>query len=174
MLQIRRNIFETNSSSVHSMAIPKHISGELPKHLSFHLGEWGWESGELDGLEARSYLYTAICQQCDPDIKEEYLDRIKSWLDEWGIKYHFDKPRYSRNDVWNYLENGDIAHGDLVPFIEGVLKDKDSFKRFLLGGVVYTGNDNDCYNDDDMCWIGDEPNHPKRDNENYEYYFKGN
>ena len=57
MRQIRKGTFETNSSSTHSLAIPKD-SVKYPKSISFHLGEFGWGWEEEDPAD---YLYTAIC-----------------------------------------------------------------------------------------------------------------
>lgn len=40
MKTIRSNVFETNSSSTHSIAIPKNCSET--NYISFHIGEFGW------------------------------------------------------------------------------------------------------------------------------------
>ena len=54
--QIRSGVFETNSSSIHSIAIPR--SCKAVDSVSFSIGEFGWEWDEAD---AANYLYTAIC-----------------------------------------------------------------------------------------------------------------
>lgn len=43
--QIRRCVFETNSSSTHAICIAKD-GYELKDHIDFHTGEYGWECEE--------------------------------------------------------------------------------------------------------------------------------
>ena len=59
--QIRSSVFETNSSSTHSIAISKaHVVAG--KYISFRIGEFGWENGCADTAD---YLYTAILERDD-------------------------------------------------------------------------------------------------------------
>ena len=55
MKTIRSNVFETNSSSTHSIAIPKNC--EATNFISFHVGDFGWGWEEVDPAD---YFYTAI------------------------------------------------------------------------------------------------------------------
>ena len=74
MKQIRKNVFETNSSSTHSICISK-APATIGKHISFHTGRYGWKYGCVD---TPSYLYTAIlCQE----EKDELLSKLKNILD---------------------------------------------------------------------------------------------
>lgn len=69
-------MFETNSSSVHSICISKKPVGDVKgKKISFYLGEYGWENSTVDTPD---YLYTAIMCQ---NNSEELLDKLKSILD---------------------------------------------------------------------------------------------
>jgi hypothetical protein len=43
MKQIRKGVFETNSSSTHSICIAKDDGLTIPKSLHFDFGEFGWE-----------------------------------------------------------------------------------------------------------------------------------
>ena len=47
--QIRRGVFETNSSSTHAICIAKG-DYNLSKHIDFTIGEFGWENNEYDDL----------------------------------------------------------------------------------------------------------------------------
>lgn len=180
MRQVRNNIFESNSSSVHSIAISKEpVDIQSNKTIWFDVDEFGWS---FDCAEPSDYLYTAIWYQyydyCD-DKSEFYerIDRLKSVLDKHNIDYHFKDPEKC---------DGYIDHCyELTDFIDTILDDEDMLLRFLFNpkSGVYTGNDNDgCY--DDMCWAADDttwddnsereiPN-PNHDKTNFEYFFKGN
>ena len=181
MKQIRRNVFETNSSSTHSICISKApvIVGE---YVLFGIGEYGWENDCVDIVD---YLYTAILEQTDRD---ELLTKLKNILDNHNIKYKFKTPKYWTASSGNkYLDNGSIDHaGGTREFIDAVLSDDDMLMRCLFGDrCVYTGNDNqDCHPSgcniaDEIIWEYDDgkyiekPN-PYHDPEHYNYFYKGN
>ena len=48
MKQIRNGVFETNSSSIHSIAISKEPVINFLDTIHFRLGEFGWEFDEVD------------------------------------------------------------------------------------------------------------------------------
>lgn len=167
MIKIRKNVFETNSSSTHSICISKGSRIADGSKVTFVAGEFGWEDAVVDPAD---YLYTAIINSGN---REENLERLTDIL-------------YKHNITCRFVENGSsyIDHREeLHPFLEDVLSDEDRLLRFLSkDSVVYTGNDNsnEC---DDMCYSAkgtiytDDwetvPN-PNHDENKYEYYFKGN
>ena len=58
MKQIRKGVFETNSSSTHSICIAKDAELTIPQSLHFSFGEFGWECDTLYSVsEKASYLY---------------------------------------------------------------------------------------------------------------------
>lgn len=138
MRQIRNNVFETNSSSMHSIAISKEPVINLPDTIYFRLGEFGWE---FDKVDSGDYLYTAIMTIYDKKDRDNKLNELKSVLDSRGIKYEFETPKFD-SDGW--LDNGYIDHSDeLSTFIDAVLSDEDMLMRLLFGNsCVFTGNDN--------------------------------
>ena len=72
MINIRKSLFETNSSSTHAICIAKSNDDlDIPKTLVFEPNYFGWEEGILYTTEERaSYLYTAIlCKYLDYDNK---------------------------------------------------------------------------------------------------------
>ena len=175
MKQIRRNVFETNSSSTHSICISKKPVSARGKSISFHIGEYGWEGGYAN---TANYLYTAILCM---DDHAELLEKLKAALDRYEITYHFEEPEFYDS---GWLKNGHIDHSDETrDFVEAVLADDDMLIRYLFGSsYVCTGNDNGC-DYDDMCyaaydtiWDDDYKNipNPNHDSENYDYFFKGN
>lgn len=180
MKQIRRGVFETNSSSTHSICISK-APVTAGKYISFGIGEYGWEN---DCVDTTDYLYTAILEQPDRD---ELLERLKNILDDNHIVYEFEEPKYWISDNGDkYLEEGYIDHScETREFINAVLSDTDMLMRCLFGNsYVYTGNDNSssynnrCYSAYETIW--DEDDYQKKisnhnhDPANYDYFFKGN
>lgn len=180
MIQIRSSVFETNSSSTHSIAIPKApvVAG---KYISFGIGEFGWENGIADTAD---YLYTAILEQRN---HSELLNKLKEILDKHSIEYKFEEPRYEKSVYgdYEYLAYGYIDHGyELGEFLDAVLNNEDLLMRYLFGNsTVYTGNDNQdcdpsgCNIADEYCWDWDgkhEYLNPYHDSVNYEYFYKGN
>lgn len=172
MIQIRKGVFETNSSSTHSICISKWPAA-WPKKIVFTLGEYGWPFDHV--CDTASYLYTGICDLYEDGT--EYLERLKAILEKNGVEYEFENPEDSG---WWYLDHG----CELVPLIEELLNNEDMLCRFLCGdSCVYTGNDNSG-DESCMCWAAEEvvwdegreeyvPN-PNHNEDRYEYFFKGN
>lgn len=169
MRQIRFSVFETNSSSVHSLCISKKPWVPPKKRVEFYLGDYEWGFGSANPV---SYLYTAIVDN------PEALDRLKEILDKHGIKYHFQMK--DSDDLWLGIDHGEEAEW----IAERILEDEDQTLRFLFSpeSIVYTGNDNS--ESDGRCYAGDPefydcdkgeyiPN-PHHDSEHFEYYMKGN
>ena len=170
-ITIRNGVFETNSSSTHSIAVSKKKVTNFPESIEFYQGEYGWEH---DRYSLPSYLYTAICES---NKKDEYIDKLKKVLDKHNIKYSFD-------DSWQ----GYIDHEyELSDFLEAIFSDEDLLLRVLFGdSVVYTGNDNVGYSEYDYerCLVarkevydsdkGEYITNPYHDEQNYDYFYKGN
>ena len=138
MIQIRKGVFETNSSSTHSIAIPR--SSGVPSYISFYTGEFGWAFEEVD---AANYFYTAIYEVSETMAEvEERIEKLKSILDSHSIEYKFNDPRCEEHN--GYLSfDGYIDHGyELRHFVDELLDDGDKLVRLLDGGLVFTGNDN--------------------------------
>lgn len=181
MIQVRSSVFETNSSSTHSICIPKKTN-KTDTFIEFKIGEYGWENKKV--IDTPSYLYTSILDAYDEEAIDDKLDKLKSIINEYSIGYSFEKPK--RNDDWGYLENGYVDHAyETREFIDAILSDEDMLLRYLFDGVVYTGNDNtECVPDGcdicDPCMWGyedgkwfEKPN-PYHDPENFDYFYKGN
>lgn len=193
MKQIRRNVFETNSSSTHSIAIPKKC--EAPSRISFYTGDFGWSFDEVD---ATNYFYTAIYETSNSEIEVlEKIRKLKNILESHNIEYNFTNPRSHtwRSDYDNKeylsLDDGYIDHGyELKDFVDELLNDEDKLLRFLGGGLVFTGNDNSnteerCFIErneeylDDYDWGTKQRFKVKNpyymsDHEDYDWYYKGN
>lgn len=189
--QIRSNVFETNSSSTHSIAIPKKC--ETPSNISFYTGDFGWSFEEVDAVD---YFYTAIYETSATETEVlEKIQKLKSILESHDIEYHFAKPNsytwHSDYDDKEYfsLDDGYIDHGyELKDFVDELLNDEDKLLRFLGGGLVFTGNDNSDNNgfisrDEEFIehynWRTNTTTKHKNEyymsnHADYEWYYKGN
>lgn len=131
MITVRYNLFETNSSSVHALVIPKDQQVLIPKHVKLRSGEYGWEAAEYG--DTLSYLYTA----CKYERSSE-LPKLLKFLKSLGIEVEEEREDTHR---WAYVD-----HGDQIPF-EELFGNEELLTRFLFGTQSYikTGNDNeDC------------------------------
>ncbi len=170
--QIRQGVFETNSSSTHSICIAKNAHLEIPKELHFEFGEFGWECNTLNSLQEKaSYLYTGLIAE----NRKEDSDRIIEMLKSKGIDVTVEEPVYedrsykdSEGKLVEYTSGVNIGYidhsDDLKDFHEAICSDDDKVMNFLFSPLsfIITGNDND---DEDVSFKVD-----------YEYdeYYKGN
>lgn len=148
--QIRRSVYETNSSSTHAICIAKD-GYELKDHIDFHTGEYGWECEEYGDLDNKaSYLITAILLM-DKEYADEKLTRLKDILDEYEItytipelnvkSYEYGKGKHYYYDIgYDYIDHA----GELMSWLDDLLSNPDKFFRYLFGdSFIITGNDND-------------------------------
>ena len=185
-IQIRRGVFETNSSSVHTLTITKNPNNlKFPKKLIFDSGDYGWEHACLTTPEEKaSYLWEGIISVF-PDYENKNLTEynkaiasITKILKSVGVKaiFKYNNPKYKESEWGNYYEfcdkddnvdDGYIDHSsELCTFLYDVCFDKNKLLGFLFSENSYieTGNDNE---DDDF---------PSEDyeTENCIVYVKGN
>ena len=86
MRTVRYNTFETNSSSTHSLAVPKKVE-YIPSDIRFHFGDFGWQLE--DGIDPANYLYTGIVTGSQ-EIREKYLPKLKEVMKRNNIKAKYD------------------------------------------------------------------------------------
>lgn len=166
MKQIRNSVFETNSSSTHSICIAKDQSFTLPERIYFEFGEFGWECDTLQSTEQKaSYLYTGMIAN---DMMDQFSSVVKT-LESKGIEVKAEEPIWKESSYtpgYKYVDNGGyVDHSDeLAEFIKAVTEDEGKLLRYLFSPLsfIITGNDND---DEDVDI-----------NVDYEYdsYYKGN
>ena len=156
-LQVRSGVFETNSSSTHSLAISteKGLKLKFPKKVVFKYGEFGWEERTLKSTKDKaSYLYTAIFY-FDAKIREQYIRFIFDTLVENNIECHFDGDIKYTVSTWGFDRNnpsiyfsenidGYIDHAENLGFIEKICTDKQLLLSYLFSehSFIKTGNDN--------------------------------
>lgn len=138
MENIRNNIFETNSSSVHTIVIPKSavidVNGlKLPKKIDLSSEMYyGWEWKRYNCLEDKlSYLVAAINSLDDNNAT--FLNILEKYLKELGTEEFII-------NTHSFIEYGYHCY----EFVEFVLSDISRLHRYLFSedSIVLTGNDN--------------------------------
>ena len=170
MRQIRKGVFETNSSSVHAICIATNPSEDsihkTPVKMTFRDFGWEWDL-HRDAQTKAEYALTALFESYshDRDFVVEKVKEFRSWLEEDGLlaeKYWRDLgdatfgitlyaavgyPEYGAH--W-YLPEGfyGIDHGSGTrEFVDYVFANKERMWNFLFSedSFVQTGNDNEDY-----------------------------
>lgn len=152
--QVRHGVFETNSSSCHSICIST-VDEELsiPDSISFGFDDFGWEFDVLNSKrEKANYLYTCLTYLGWDEIKK-YIEFIWTTLKTAGVEdIDFDDMQISIspwNDEMNYWihpSNGYVDHGiEACNFVRDVCSDEKLLLNYLFSNKSYilTGNDND-------------------------------
>lgn len=171
MRQERRGVFETNSSSTHSVCITTERHTELiyPNHLHFRCDRFGWGIKRITTPEGKAaYLYASLLSLYDRDKAQEVTAFIMDTLFEVGVKCSFDEPEYYFFDNGNfYVENAYVDHygeDDHRQFVDLTTRNKGRLLRYLFSNksFVLTGNDNDDHS------VNIRVDYP------HEEYYKGN
>lgn len=149
MKKIRKGVFETNSSSTHSICIAKDAQLTMPNELHFSFGEFGWECDTLSSVsEKASYIYTGLIA----NGRREDFEKISDILTGRGIEVTAEEPIYKKytyegSDGGEYVENGGhIDHSDeLQAFLNAICEDEAKLLSYLFSDLsfIITGNDND-------------------------------
>lgn len=139
--QIRRGLFETNSSSVHTLVIGnngQNIYKDLPKEIKFELEPIDYCS--LDTMQKKAnFLYRQIIVFSDDTVED--LNKIKNYLQEFDIKCIFTNPLEYSNFRYVIDDRYDISN-----FLNDILEDTTTFMNYLFSEDSYIG----CY--DNNYW----------------------
>lgn len=146
MKTVRNNVFETNSSSTHSITVCED-NGKYKENLPIKVnpiwyGEFGWEF-EVWGTIEEKLAYMIRCLVCYDYNKDNLQDKIRpiqERLHNLGID--FELPTYEE-----YMD-GYVDHADWYQDeIEDIYKDDNTLLTFLLSDNSYIegGNDNEYY-----------------------------
>lgn len=164
-VQIRRGVFETNSSSTHAISIIRKSNiKEYPDTVVFDEGEYGWEFDTYySTADKASYLWEAIIGYYwqKPDKVKELMQTITDTLAKHNIKavfpYHNIKTKthtYDNGETYTYIEctndegekdDGFVDHsGDFDDFIDTVVNNERKLMNYLFdyNSYIATGNDN--------------------------------
>ena len=151
MYKIRKNVFETNSSSTHSICITTNRRTSMchPEHVHFRCDEFGWEWRRLDTVDEKAaYLYSSMVLLLNQKELQKATEHIVDTLYRFGITCTFDEPEY--NDLgsgFRYCSNADIDHcgaDEHRSFESKTIYNEGRLIRYLFSrdSFVLTGNDN--------------------------------
>ena len=157
---IRRGVFETNSSSVHTLVVDKKCPRvPYPKSMSMYSGEYGWEVDKLDTPEEKlSYVYTSILLLSDEEEKQRKLVKVSEILNSVGVEIEDSFDPSIKEDIEE--DDYHIDHAcDTFGFVSRILSEPELFLQFIFGKDSYIYTDND--NNDDMFSLEDEDSEDK-------------
>ena len=168
MIQIRKGMFETNSSSVHALIISKDMDSIPNRELHISHGEWGWEQARYSDPDDKiSYLCQAICDcsRSDIDLMRNRIDAFLNPLRERGITCIIKDgyfTLYKYNDLKGYVDHADTLCNSYTRSSDGkytgvfcgkgtilktLMDDTDMLIRYIFGdSTLVTANDNSYKN----------------------------
>ena len=141
MKNIRRNVFETNSSSTHSISISESSDGildSLPvdEDGTLHIdgGEFGWEEETYHSARSKA-SYCAIDTINDPKSREMLEKVLKDHTGAKSIVYHI-------SDDWNDPNYSYIDHQSAGTSFEAFASEHH-LKMFIFNRQSSLTTDND-------------------------------
>lgn len=143
MKSIRKNVFETNSSSTHSICITENVMyDDMKTHIDFKMQSFGWEEERYSDAQSKAnYLYTALCNNEEYELILSIADILK----KNGITCTFENPEDKKY-------GGDLEYIDhyscLYKEFREICLNEEALLRYLFSteSFILTGNDN-CWND---------------------------
>ena len=157
---IRNSVFETNSSSVHTVAIRGKYDGKrcaVPDIVTCHCDEYGWNGDPLDYFDSKlGYAMSMVLNTEYPDFSFKYyskdfiidedtlhgLEGYKLLVDTIGCKEIKIKRNHDNFYPYGYIDHQSCEnYNSLKDFLEDWNVTLD---RFLFDDnvVVYISNDN--------------------------------
>lgn len=134
-IKIRKSTFETNSSSIHSLCIPRNAFYKVPKYVNFYLGHYGW--GPDVEMNPGNYLYTYLALTND----DKRIKQLKNILYKHGAEHVSFEP-YNKKEEWYdfYIDHASESEN----WVNSLFADEDKLLRHLFtpGAVIYMTNDN--------------------------------
>lgn len=159
---LRKNVFETNSSSTHSLVIAGDLlkpSNDCTIYLCNH--EYGWDPDTFPDLESRiAYIFLAIRDY--PVLYEHYLDTFKKvlntvynissadypqveFVNDSSKPFLFIEDTYGTKSTYGfgsgYVDHQSIDGGELLYLFEN---EGELLTKFIFGegSKIHTDNDN--------------------------------
>lgn len=176
-IKIRKGVFETNSSSVHSITIyDKDEELNIPKAINLKSGIFGWEVKRDYTVEERISYFLEMCIDYDKVNKyynksynedEGLVNRFIKFLQSLEIEFDAEEfyEKFNKEINEDFYYYGIDHNNDWGDLAFKFLENETDLKKFLFGtkSLLITGNDN--------CYLGDEWYIPY---DNCSVYFKSN
>ena len=140
--QIRSNVFETNSSSVHTITISNNSPQRIDNYIFFDRGEYGWEWEIYNSCQDKAnYLYECMIDLFyNNNSLKEKCDRIRKELALYKVDCDFAEVNEDNVYYDGYVDHGN-ENKELVDYL---LDNPDKLINYLFNDASYiaTGNDN--------------------------------
>jgi hypothetical protein len=143
MIKIRKHVFETNSSSTHSI-IPgnkDYIDASVEQKITIFPGEFGWGYERINDWKRKaSYLYTSALERKDAQVTEAQIALVKEVIED-----------YTKSEVTflklespgGFFDEGYVDHQSADVPAEVLMGGYDAVKDFIFtGAVLILDNDN--------------------------------
>ena len=134
-VKMRNGCFETNSSSIHSLCIPRSTSYRIPKYVNFYLGRYGW--GPDAEINPGNYLYTYLALTNDT----KRIEQLENILYKHGAEHVSFEP-YNKKEGWYdfYIDHASESED----WVNSLFADEEKLLHHLFtpGAVLYITNDN--------------------------------
>lgn len=137
---IRKGVFETNSSSVHTLTICKDSNRSYPQSLYLYSMDFGWEEHDYtDAAIKASYIYTYLKNCVNDDSR---LDLFIQTLRDAGVNVNVEEDDGIIDREWHCIDH----YEDLSDFMDAIFSDKELLLDFIFNpnSELVTGNDNCC------------------------------
>lgn len=148
--KIRNAVFETNSSSTHSISVSEVNSDELmdntmamdgEDNVVVESGEFGWEQEVYnDSVTKASYMLTYVKNYCG-DREEEFESMLRDVIKEQtgcnDVIFNDTGERYYK---WGYIDHQSSSHHQY----HFVFESKETLRQFIFNreSILETDNDN--------------------------------
>ena len=150
---IRKGLFETNSSSVHTLCVdPKDIKTANERTIHFGFGAFGWGPEVLNSTQDKAnYMWTRI-YYLNPQLRDEYVKKLFAVMVDNNVKYtftSFDEFEFDGSDcyidhpedncgVFDIIENNEVMQF-LFNDSSNVILDNDNsgFEDFGVSPVTH-------------------------------------
>lgn len=137
-MQTRNKVFETNSSSSHSIVVDNGLDFVVPEisgdTISIFGGEFGWGYDELNTWEERaSYAYTYAKEYG----KSEDIEMLRSVIEEYTNKKVVFETRDGESYPFGYIDHQSVDEA------ETIFDSPENVKNVIFGKGSYIIIDND-------------------------------
>ena len=156
MKKIRQQVFETNSSSTHSISIsdvdPNMLMGTLPLvdgNVVLEGGRFGWDQETFHDSQSKASYLAIYIQSWVPneEQKQRFKDLFEKVIQEQtgcqGIVYNFSTDWNVEGKSWSYIDHQSVENQEYHYLFE----DKNLLRNFIFNDNSYLKTDNDNHYD---------------------------
>jgi hypothetical protein len=146
--QTRQGVFETNSSSTHSISI---VTADLNSVMDTIIpdedgniilsgGDFGWEQATYHDAETKANYMLVYAMDWSGDKKDEFLERLKEVIiEQTGCNDVIFKGNSSDYYEFGYIDHQSAEDHDY----HYIFYDKEELRQFIFNGASYLETDND-------------------------------